>query len=577
MKVDLPQGDSALDRIQSIADDLHAHLTRDPNSRVFLGVDRDLGALPDPSAADSLSRLAEAQGLLEQVRDTPRAGLDFDAALDLDLAALMLEAEIHQDTLTFNGQTRLEQLPTAGADVGDGIFMLFINDPRPAGDRLADITARLEAVPGYLDALLGHLGVPVARWVDVELERVVGLPELFETVRGWAESVSWPDRGRLEVARVEAERALTDYAERLRALPTHAGFHIGDADARRIIALRGIDLSPEQLHRVARDFLARTSESLAELRGRLVPRYGLPPETTVAELHRFLNQRFRVTLPTGQLDDVLDRYREERRRVLDFIRQRDLFPIPEHQEMKILRTPGFMAPSIPAGAMMPPPPFREGVRTSLIYLTLSDELLDEHTELGIPSMIVHEGIPGHHLQLATAGLHPSIIRRHMNAMDQAEGWTTMLEDYMLDVGLMGPLTDEARFIGHRDIARIGARVVIDLFFMTGDRRYLDVGVDCDVSAADPFEAAGSLLAAVTGFTPGRTQAELNWYSIERGYPLSYLAGNHLVHQLKADVTAACAGRLEGLALDRAFHRTFLEAGNMPVRFLRAVFAHEGLL
>ncbi|MEL6343642.1 MAG: DUF885 family protein, partial [Myxococcota bacterium] len=170
----------------------------------------------------------------------------------------------------------------------------------------------------------------------------------------------------------------------------------------------------------------------------------------------------------------------------------------------------------------------------------------------------------------------SVIRRHVDAAEQAEGWTTMLEDYMLDQGYLGDLTDEARFITKRDLSRIGARVAIDLFFMTGDRRYLDVGRDVDVSDPDPFVAAGRLLKAVTGFTDGRVQAELNWYSQERAYPLSYLTGNVLVWELKRDVQAAKSGE-DTLDIDRAFHRTFLEAGNMPMSFVRRVFAHQGLI
>ena len=129
----------------------------------------------------------------------------------------------------------------------------------------------------------------------------------------------------------------------------------------------------------------------------------------------------------------------------------------------------------------------------------------------------------------------------------------------------------------RNLSRIGARVVIDLFFMTGFKDFLDVGIDCDLSSDDPFVAAGNLLQAVTGFTPGRVQAELNWYSQERGYPLSYLLGNKLVTGIKAELVDAQEGRLEGLALDREFHRIFLGAGNMPAAWLRKLLVHEGLL
>ncbi len=148
---------------------------------------------------------------------------------------------------------------------------------------------------------------------------------------------------------------------------------------------------------------------------------------------------------------------------------------------------------------------------------------------------------------------------------------------MLDIGYMGDLTDEVRFSAKRDISRIGARVAIDLFFMTGNRDYLDVGVTADTSCKDPFDAAGNLLSAVTGFVPGRVQAELNWYSQERGYPLSYLTGNRLVWQLKHDLSVAQSGRLQGVELDRLFHRLYLQSGNMPLSFLRRVFVHEGVL
>ena len=561
---------------RDFSDRFHAHFTRSANERVFLGVERDLGHLPDPSEAEAQARLLEARDLASRIAQVRAGTDDFDENLDLDLAQMRLDGEIHQFTLEFNGRTRRAQLPHAGDDIGDGMFALFINDPRPDGERLENVTDRLEAVPDYLLALMARLDTPVTRWAAIDDEKVEGLPHMFATLANWAAEVKWADTDRLQRARVAAEGALTEYRAWLAAQPTCDNVHVERETAARIIDLRGIDLSIEQLHAIARDFLARTRAQIDELAGRLAARYGLG-DASVEEVEKYLNQRYQVRVEGGDTGRVLERYRAERTRIRAFIDQHDLFPIFDGGDLAILQTPRFMEPSIPAGAMVPPPPFREGTRRSLVYLTLSEALMDEHTELSIPSMMIHEGIPGHHLHLATAGTHPSVIRRHCEAMDQAEGWTTMLEDYMLDVGYMGDLTDEARFIGKRDISRLGARVAIDLFLMTGEREMLDVGVPADIRATDPFAAAGSLLAAVTGFVPGRVKAELNWYSQERGYPLSYLTGNHLVWALKRDVIDAQAGTLSGLDLDRRFHATYLRAGNMPVRYLRRVYEHEGLL
>ncbi|MBW2293824.1 MAG: DUF885 domain-containing protein [Deltaproteobacteria bacterium] len=563
--------------IDAFVERYHEHKTLNPNACVNLGVERNLDALPDPSLEGAATRLSGARSLLEEVESLRSEVTTFDQRLDCDLAALSLRAEIHADSYTFHGQTRLEQMPSAADDIGDGLFMLFINDPRPAEERLANILSRLRAVPAYLDALQRRLGTPLERWRAMDLEKVGELSSLFGTLENWSRESSWADHDALVSARVEAEVALAQYAEHLATLETHRALHLGDEVAREIVRLRGIEQPLEELHQIARVFLEENAEALAELASRLKKKYRLARDATIEVVEVEIRRRFAPAPRDRDPERILARYQSERDRVLEFIAERDLFPIPAEQEMKILRTPGFMTPSIPAGAMVSPAPFREGVRTSLIYLTLTDELVAHHCELDVPGMMIHEGIPGHHLQLATASAHPSVIRRHMSAMDQAEGWTTMLEDYMLDVGYMGELTDEARFVAKRDTNRIGARVAIDLFFMTGNRNYLDVGIDCDRDAKDPFVAAGSLLQRVTGFAPGRVEAELNWYSQERGYPLSYLTGNRLVWELKRDVAAALAGTLSGLALDRKFHEVFLHAGNMPVSFLRKVFAEQGLL
>jgi uncharacterized protein (DUF885 family) len=193
-------------------------------------------------------------------------------------------------------------------------------------------------------------------------------------------------------------------------------------------------------------------------------------------------------------------------------------------------------------------------------------------------MMAHEGVPGHHLQFAFASSQSSFVRRIFTAWEHAEGWTTMLEDYLLDQGLVeDDLVDEARFMGKREIARLAARVGIDLYFMTGSASYLQIGYDLKSASEDPFDNAGELLKRATGFSDGRVQAELNWNSTERGYPLCYLTGNRMVWKLKEEIAVKNQKRLPGGDLDREFHRIYLHSGCMPVKSLREVFRHEGLL
>lgn len=556
----------------------HDYFTRDANACVSLGVNQRLDDLPDPSLEGMAATITEGKKLLAELYSFPRGVLEFDELLDLDLAILSVELELYQHTYTFNGKTQLEQKPTAGDDISDGLFLMFINDPRPAWERLDNMTARLEKVPQYLKKLVKRIDTPVKRWVAIDLEKVAGLPELFTTIYNWGQEENYPQLDRLAAAKEQAEAALINYSAELKAMPTTDNLFIGREQAEKLIKLRGIEQSIDELHNMAAEFLKDTSGEIETLRLKIADKYQLPHTSSVEEIQAFLNKKYRLKLEkTGTLADVITRYCTERDNIQQYLKERDLFPLFPEQTMAIIQTPAFMTPSIPAGAMVSPPPFRTGVKKSIVYLTLSEELLDEHTELSIPSMMIHEGIPGHHLQLATACNQSSVVRRHCSAMEHAEGWTTMLEDYMLDIGYMGELTDEARFIAKRDISRIGARVAIDLYFMTGEKKYLDVGIAVDVSSADPFVNAGALLQKVTGFVAGRVEAELNWYSQERGYPLSYLTGNKLVWALKEDVVKAQKGRLEKFELDKAFHKIYLEAGNMPLTFLRRVFEHRQML
>lgn len=564
---------------QEFSQAFHQLKTIDPNECIFSGVEKKWDDLPNPSTETFFEKDEKIQELLSIVDNFDRESLDKEQNLDLDLAKLDLEFSLLENTYTFNEKTWWQQCPTAGDDILNGLFLLFINDPRSPEQRLQNIFSRVQKIPWYLERQIGRLETPVKRWLDIDLQKVAGLPGFLDNLFDWAKQENFTSLNDFDQAIAKAKEAIESYQNELKDFETTENIFIGEELAQDLINKRGIDLSLQELHELSASFLRKNEEEIFRLKTKLINKYNLDKETSTEALQEFLNKKFKVKLEDeNDVSGVLKFYHLEREKILKFIKEKELFPVFDEQDMIILQTPDFMAPSIPAGAMMAPQAFRPGKKTSLVYLTLSKELLDEHTELSIPAMMIHEGIPGHHLQLATAATHPSLIRKHISANDHAEGWTTMLEDYMLDVGYLDELglVDECRFIGKRDLARMGARVAIDLYFMTGDKKYLDVGPELEFNSDDPFENAGKLLKEVSGFTDSRVQGELNWYSQERGYPLSYLTGNFLVWQLKNDFINANKGR-DPLELDKIFHKIYLESGNMPVRFLRRVFEERNLL
>jgi hypothetical protein len=552
----------------------------DADTSMSLGDCQHLDTLGEPSLEHLFERTRQAKELLTEVAACPIQ--EFNQKLDLELMQRYLQQQIFFAELEQAGEPQRCRKPSAVDGISAGIFQLFVNDERPAQARLDNILARLKQAPNYLITEAKVISQPIQRWRDVEVEQGEGLADLFSTIFNWAEETKYPHLAELKQSIKACNQAMSDYLSDLKSRSCLTDFCIGEEKVKELLNLRNIKQSPAELIHMAREYMAETQTLLTSLNKRLCKKYHLADNSSDETLHEFLNKKFAAKIKQGNLSSVLDYYFEQAQAINDFIDQRQLFTLPSQQEIRLLQTPSFLEPVIPAGAMWPPLALRPGKKTSLVYLTLKEDQLAEHTELGIPVMMIHEGIPGHHLQFATAAQHPSFIRRIFSANEHAEGWTTMLEDYMLDVGYISEeLVDEVRFIAKREMSRLVARVGIDLYFMTGERDYLNVGLDLGFEQTgysdDVFENAAKLLKQATGFTDGRVQAELNWYSSEQSYPLSYLTGNRLVWKLKQDIQTANKKDLDALALDQAFHKIYLESGCMPVESLRTVFAQQGYL
>ena len=565
--------------LQSFQIKLLDFLSEDPNTSALYGLDKNLGELPDPGKnarikkQGKLKMLKHALGLIDTQNFTR------DEAIDYRLCELTLESQRLYYELEIDGAPQNMRMPRATEHITDPIFLFFTNDPREVKYRIVNILSRLEKVDQYLTSYKKNIIGPVKRWVHIEIEQIDGTPDFFNNILAWAKDNKFKNILRLESAIAKANTAFASYKEFLKNIDKTDNIFLGHEQLSLILKSRGIEQNTKQLHQIATEFTAKNHSEVSKLQQKLIKKYSLDSTTSVHELQNFLNKKYQVKREGTDFSYILKRYKSEKKQILDFIEEHDLFPIVENEDMSFIQTPGFLVPTIPAGAMMPPLPFREGKKTSLIYLTINEELLQEHTEISIPSMMIHEGIPGHHLQYAWGTTHNSPIRKIFNANDLSEGWATMLEDYIFEKGYKSELADEIRFSNKRDIARIGARVAIDLYFMSGEKKFLKIGVDCDLSSNDPFEAATHLLKAVTGFSDARAAAEINWYSQERGYPLSYLTGNHLVWALKNKFTQQSTkiSSSDELSedsrnkIEREFHKRLLTAGNMPVSLLEKFF------
>jgi len=553
--------------------EFHEFASDDPVAATWLGLEGKDHLMPDPGMDKVDSDVSVAKELLKKVKSSSRENLNFEQIQDLDLMILYLGDFIFLNTYKFNGYTGHQQLPDGAEVVGSSINYLFVKDHRASDVRLGFILERMKKIPAYLDASFKRLTVPVKRWVNIDVDDAKGLLHLFGSIYAWAKSESYGKIEELADAKKSAENAVKIYIENLKQIKTTNKFAIGEDLTRMLIKLRGIDKSIEELHEMAKNFFKENNEIVQKLKSALAIKYSIKEGATPEEVVKVIKKKFHIA--SGR---VIPYYREVQERVNKFIGESGLFYLPANEKLIIEQTPKFLESSIPVGAMFPPAPFAKGPKTSLVYLTVTEDRLADQNKLSITNTMIHEGKPGHHLHYATAYENPSIVRKHLGAIDQAEGWTTYMEDYMIDQGFIEKeMEDEIRFIGKMELARLGARVAIDLFFMTGDDKYLDIGAPIKIPDEDPFAKAASLLRYATGFTEGRLQSELNWHSQLRGTPLSYLTGNVLLNELKGAMMKKVGNKMPEKEFDRKFHDTYLKAGAMPLSFARSVFENKGLI
>ncbi|MDA8791998.1 DUF885 domain-containing protein [Bacteriovoracaceae bacterium] len=553
-------------KFDTFVEKIFDYFKTDSNFCVSAGLDTNLGNLPDIGKNNYLKKTAKVQTLLNTIKEINPDDLNQDERIDLELSGQLLLREKTFLEMTIDGELVYFKMPKAAPMIVDPLFYLFATDPREPKYRLVNVLTRIEQIPQFLSQAQQIYQKPVERWVKIELSQLREIPSFFDSLLGWAESTQFNGYEKLQKSIQAANASIQKYQTYLESASTTKNIFIGPEQTQNVLNSAGIKLSFDELFDIAKNFNKDTFAKIDELKDIIIKKYELKAESTIEEVDEFLKAKYKVQRPVDSkgFQYVLDYYENEASKIEAFLKDKNLFPIMDDQEMMIIQTPKFMEAVIPAGAMCPPPSFRTGNKKSIVYLTLKEELLDEHCTLSIPIMMVHEGIPGHHLQLSWAANNPSVIRKLTMANDLAEGWTTMLEDYMVDVGYISENKDEVVFLGKRDLSRLGARVAIDLYFMTGEKKYLQIVDNLTFDSEDPFVNAGKLLQYLTGFTDARVQAELNWYSQERGYPLSYLTGNHLVNNLKKKFLE------QGKGDDQAFHEAYLKAGNMPVSVLEKV-------
>jgi uncharacterized protein (DUF885 family) len=192
------------------------------------------------------------------------------------------------------------------------------------------------------------------------------------------------------------------------------------------------------------------------------------------------------------------------------------------------------------------PPAADGSRPGTFFVNTSDPTAWHRYE--IEAMAYHEGIPGHHLQIAIAGELDGVaeFRKHLHINAYVEGWGLYTERLADEMGLYaGPLE------------RIG---MLSADSMRASRLVLDTGLH---AMGWSRQQAIDYFAANSPMSLGLIEAEVDRYVGMPGQACGYMIGRLEILRMRAEAMETMGDRFD----IKGFHDTVLGSGSVPLATL----------
>jgi uncharacterized protein (DUF885 family) len=276
----------------------------------------------------------------------------------------------------------------------------------------------------------------------------------------------------------------------------------------------------------------------------------IKPGATVEEAIEFLNDD-----PTRKLHgtDALQRWMQETsdRAVSELGKSH--FDIPE--EIRTLEC--MIAPSH-TGVIYYTGPTDDFSRPGRMWWSVPEGVTEFDTWRELTT-VYHEGVPGHHLQIAEAVYNRATLNSYRRLLagtsGHAEGWALYAERLMEELGY---LDDPADRLGMLDGQRMRAARVV-----------LDIGVHLEKQRPDGKGAwtgdyAFDFMAKHVHMSPEFVTFEVNRYLGWPGQAPSYKVGQRIWEQIRDEYKAR-----EGAAFDpKAFHKKALDIGGVGLDTLK---------
>ena len=457
---------------------------------------------------------------------------------------------------------------------GNAIYGLLARDFAPIEQRLDNVAARLEQLPRFLEQARASLQPERVPKIHAEtaIQQNPGLSSIIETmILPQMDALPAATRSRLEVAIEIARDAIAEHQTWLEEelLPRAAGdFRIGaDLYDQKLAFALNSPMSRKEIKLLAESEYQLVRKQMYEIAKQVYA--GMHPHTAFPDdpdeaykqviIRAALEQAYRHTPPRDGIVDVARQYLQQ---ATDFVVEHNIVTMPE-DPVEIIVMPEFQR-GVTVAYLDPPGPLDDGQKAFYAVAPLPADWTDEQVRsflreynlLSMQDLTIHEGIPGHYLQIALSNRYPSALRSVLWSGPFVEGWAVYAERVMVDEGYLDhdPLM---HLINLKWYLRAVTNAIIDsAIHVDGMTRDQAMQLMIEGGFQEEREAAGKWVRAQL------TSAQLSTYFV--GYQ------EHVT--MRADVEDAWGDEFTL----RRYHDQALSYGSPPVKFVRALILNEDI-
>jgi uncharacterized protein (DUF885 family) len=415
----------------------------------------ELGDHRFDSQLEDLTPAARARWL-EQTRSTlaelPKKvdyqKLSRPAQIDYEILQHSLKRD---DWLTENLHPFEEDPRVYNGYINDSVYLLLTQSTLPMETNVANCIARMALIPKIVAAARQNLKNPPRAHTETAIRQNRGAIGFYEheifDFAGKTRQV-----GALKEAAQTVAACLKDYQKFLEndLLPQANGeWRIGQEKfAQKLDLELDAGVNADQVMADAEAEFARVEREMYVIARQAWAKYFpgsvLPPDDEAGRRMTIRKVLEAVSREHCRPQDLTREMKQRVDRLKKFIAANDILRLPDPDHCQVIEMPEFKrgnstaymeapAPLDPNGtghlAVSPPPKDWDPQRVNSYLQEYNNHMLDILT--------IHEGYPGHSVQLEYMNRNPSLIRRVLQSGVYIEGWAVYTEQMMLDQGYGG--------------------------------------------------------------------------------------------------------------------------------------------